>query len=285
MNQNVFRDQVVIVTGASSGIGRSLALLLAGQGAKVAIAARRTERLEIVAEECHQHGGKVLVVPTDVSDETQCKILVEKTVAAFGRLDMLINNAGLAVVARLEDYSNLDLFKHTIDVNFYGAVYCTYYALPYLKQSCGRIVAISSLGAKMPAPYNSAYVSSKFAMHGFFDSLRIELDMHGVSVTVICPYWVVTGFHEAQLDKDGVPRGPRGRGIYNEKMMTAERCAEIILQMAYRRKRELMMGPGNLIAWLKLLSPGLVDRFVIAFLKAAVHREQANQKRGGLGTS
>jgi len=281
MKSDVFRDQVVIVTGASAGIGRSLALQLAGQGAKVAIAARRAERLELIAEECHQRGGEALVVPTDLSDETQCKELVEKTITTFGRLDMLVNNAGLAVVARLEDYSNLDLFKHTIGVNFYGAVYCTYYALPYLKQSNGRIVAVSSLGGKMHAPYNSAYVSSKFAMHGFFDSLRIELIRHGVSVTIICPYWVVTGFHEAQLDKDGVPRGPRGRGIYTEKMMTAERCAEIILQAAYRRKRELMMGPGDLIAWLKLIAPGLVDRFVIAFLKAAVRREQANQRREG----
>jgi len=277
MKTDAFRDQVVIVTGASTGIGKSLALQLAGQGAKVVVAARRVERLEQAAEECHQRGGKALVVPTDVSDESQCKELVEKTITTFGRLDMLVNNAGLAVIARLEDYSNLTLFKHTIDVNFYGAVYCTYYALQYLKQSNGRIVAVSSLGGKMQAPYNSAYVSSKFAMHGFFDSLRIELIRHGVSVTIICPYWVVTGFHEAQLDKDGVPRGPRGRGIYTEKMMTADRCAGIILQAAYKRKRELMMGPGNLIAWLKLLSPGLVDRFVIAFLKAAVRREQENR--------
>ena len=285
MNSDAFRNQVVIVTGASSGIGKSLAILLGGQGAKVVIAARRADRLEDVAAECKSRGGEVLVVPTDVSYEAQCKSLIEKTIAAFGRLDMLINNAGLAVLARLEDYSNLDLFKYTLNVNFYGAVYCTYYALPYLKQSSGRIVAVSSLGGKMQAPYNSAYVSSKFAMHGFFDSLRIELIRHGVSVSVICPYWVVTGFHEAQLDKDGMPRGPRGRGIYNEKMMTAEHCGEIILQAAYRRKRELMMGPGNFIVWLKLLSPGLVDRFVIAFLKAAVRREQVNQKRENLGTS
>ena len=281
MNQNVFRNQVVIVTGASSGIGRSLALLLASQGAKVALAARRVERLGIVAEECHQRGGEALVVPTDVSDEAQCKNLIVKTVEMFGRLDMLVNNAGLAVIARLEDYSNLDLFKHTIDVNFYGAVYCTYYALQHLKQSNGRIVAVSSLGGKMQAPYNSAYVSSKFALHGFFDSLRIELIQHGVSVTIICPYWVVTGFHEAQLDKDGVPRGPRGRGIYTEKMMTADHCAETILQASYRRKRELMMGPGNSVTWLKLLAPGLADRFIIAFLKAAVRREQENRELEG----
>lgn len=173
MNTDAFCDQVVIVTGASSGIGRSLALLLAGQGARVVLAARRAVQLALVAEECHQRGGEALVVPTDVSDEIQCKELVERTITTFGRLDMLVNNAGLAVVARLEDYSNLALFKNTIGVNFYGAVYCTYYALPHLKQSNGRIVAISSLGGKMHAPYNSAYVSSKFAMQGFFDSLRI----------------------------------------------------------------------------------------------------------------
>jgi short-subunit dehydrogenase len=164
-----------------------------------------------------------------------------------------------------------------MDVNFYGAVYCTYYALPHLIRSRGRIVAVSSLGGKAPAPYNSPYVASKYAMHGFFDSLRIEMMKYGVSVTIVCPYWVVTGFHEAQMDKDGVPKGPSGRAIYSEKMMTAERCAEITLQAAYRRKRELMMGPGRLIAWLKLLAPGLIDHFVIAFLKASVRRERAGQ--------
>ena len=189
---------------------------------------------------------------------------------------LLVNNAGLAVIARLEDYSDLSLFHHTIDVNFFGAVYCTYYALPYLIRSRGRIVAVSSLGGLAPLPYNSPYIASKFAMHGFFDSLRIELKRHGVSVTMICPYWVVTGFHEAQMDKHGVPKGPGGRAIYSRNMMSAERCAEIILQAVYRRQREVVMGPGRLIAWLKLLAPGLLDRTMIAFLKATVRRERKN---------
>jgi NAD(P)-dependent dehydrogenase (short-subunit alcohol dehydrogenase family) len=277
MKKNMFRDQVAIITGASSGIGRALALQLAGQGAKVVAAARRADLLEQVAAACRQAGGEALAVPTNVADEAQCKALVEKAIEKFGRLDLLVNNAGLAVIARLEDYSDLGLFRHTMDVNFYGAVYCTYHALPHLIRNRGRIVAVSSLGGKLHAPYNSAYVASKFAMHGFFDSLRIEMMKYGVSVTIICPYWVVTGFHEAQLDKDGVPRGPRGRAIYSENMMTAERCAEIILRATYKRERELMMGPGRLITWLKLLSPGLTDRFVIAFLKAAVRRERAGQ--------
>jgi len=279
MKADTFRDQVVIVTGASSGIGRAMALQLAGQGAKVVLAARRADLLEQVAIACRQVGGEALAVPTNVADEAQCSALVEKTITAFGRLDLLVNNAGLAVIARLEDYSDLSLFQHTMKVNFYGAVYCTYYALPHLIRSRGRIVAVSSLGGKAPLPYNAPYIASKFAMHGFFDSVRMELMRHGVSVTIICPYWVVTGFHEAQLDKDGKPRGHSGRAIYSKNMMTAERCAEVILRAAYRKQREVLMGPGRLIAWLKLLAPGMLDRIMIAFLKATVRREQKNATR------
>ena len=279
MRAHAFRDQVVIVTGASSGIGRALALQLAKQGAKVVLAARRAELLEQVAADCRQAGGMALAIPTDVADEKQCEALVEKAVAAFDRLDMLVNNAGLAVIARLEDYADLSLFHRTMDVNFYGAVYCTYYALPHLIHSRGRIAAVSSVGGKAPLPYNSPYIASKFAMHGFFDSLRIEMLKHGVSVTIICPYWVVTGFHEAQMDKNGVPRGPSGRAFYSENMMTAERCAQVILRAAYRRQREVLMGPGRLIAWLKLLAPGLLDRIVIDFLKATARREQESALR------
>jgi short-subunit dehydrogenase len=276
MKADTFRYQVVIVTGASSGIGKALALQLAGQGAKVVLAARRAELLEQVAAACRQAGGEALSIPTDVSDEAQCKALVETTIITFGRLDMLVNNAGLTVIARLEDYIDLSLFHHTMGVNFYGAVYCTYYALPHLIHNHGRIVAVSSLGGKAPLPYNSPYIASKFAMHGFFDSLRIELAKHGVSVTIICPFWVVTGFHEAQMDRDGVPRGVGGRAVYSKRMMTAERCAEIILGAAYRRRREVVMSPGRLIPWLKLLAPGFFDRLMIAFLKATVRRQQKN---------
>jgi NAD(P)-dependent dehydrogenase (short-subunit alcohol dehydrogenase family) len=130
MKSNVFQDEVVIVTGASAGIGQAIALQLAEQGAALAIASRRVERLEQVAQKCRAHGSQVLVVPTDVSDEAQCRALVEQTVATFGRLDMLTNNAGLAVVALFAEYPDLDLFRHVMDVNFYGAVHCSYYALP-----------------------------------------------------------------------------------------------------------------------------------------------------------
>lgn len=278
MKSDAFRDQVVIVTGASAGIGKSLALILASQCAKVVIAARRAERLEAVALECRQRGGEALVVPTDVSDEAQCKSLVEKTIATFGRLDMLINNAGLAASALFDQFPDLCLFKHTMDVNFYGAVYCTYYALPHLKQSKGRIVVISSLGGKAAIPYNTPYVSSKYAMHGFYDALRIELYQHGVSITVICPWWVATEFHEAQMNKDGIPRGERGRAYYTKKTMTADQCAQIILNAAFKRRREVLMGPGPLAVWLKVLAPGFLDWLAIKiFIEPIIRRAKTGQ--------
>jgi short-subunit dehydrogenase len=273
MKSEAFRGQVVIITGASAGIGKALALQLASQGAKQAIAARRADRLEQVATECRSRGGEVLAIPTDVSDEAQCKNLIEKTVATFGRLDMLINNAGMAASALLDEFPDLRLFRQTVDINLYGTVYCTYYALPYLKHSKGRIVAVSSLGGKSAIPYNTPYCASKYALHGFFDSLRMELVQHGVSCSVICPWWVITEFHESQLNKDGLPRGQRGRAIYSKNMMTADQCAAITLAAAYKRRREVLMGPGILAVLLKTIAPGFLDWLTFKiFLEPAIKR-------------
>jgi short-subunit dehydrogenase len=277
MRHDSYQDKVTIVTGASAGIGKALCMQLAEEGAKVVLAARRFDRLEQVAAECRERGGEALAVRTDVSDEVQCKALIKMAVETFGRLDILVNNAGLAATALFEDFPDLRLFKHTMDVNFYGSVYCSYYALPYLKQTRGRILAISSLGGKAAIPYNTPYIASKYAMHGFYDALRMELMQHGVSVTVICPSWVRTEFHEVQMDKDGIPKGARGRALYSKNTMTAERCAGIALQAAYRRQREVLMGPGLLAAWLKLLAPGFLDWFAVkVFLGAAIRRAKNN---------
>jgi NAD(P)-dependent dehydrogenase (short-subunit alcohol dehydrogenase family) len=274
MSDKAYRDKAVIVTGASAGIGRALALQLAHQGAWIALAARDAQRLDLLAEECRQRGSKAIAVPTDVTNEAQCKALIERAVAEFGRLDMLINNAGTAAKGLLEELPDLALFKHVMDVNFYGTVYCTYYAVKHLKQTQGRIVNISSLSGKAPLPSHAPYIASKHAVQGFSDSLRMELAKAGVSVTVICPYYVATGLLE-RMAEEGKPRGPAGRGIDPDRVMTADRCAQIVLKSAARRKREVLIGPSWLIVWLRLIAPGLSDKFIIEmFLKPAVRREQ-----------
>jgi short-subunit dehydrogenase len=280
MSDKPYQDKAVIVTGASSGIGRALALRLADQGAWIALAARDGQRLDVLAAECRQRGGKAIAVPTDVTDEAQCKALIERAVAEFGRLDVLINNAGIGATGLLEELPDLTLFKRVMDVNFYGTLHCTYYAVKHLKQTQGRIVNISSLAGKTPLPYNSSYNASKYAVHGFTDSLRMELAQAGVSVTLICPYWVVTEFHERLMDKNGTPRGPQGRAIYSKKTMTADQCAAITLKAAARRKREVLMGPGWLAGWLRMIAPGLVDKITVEMvLKPLVKRAQKAQNK------
>lgn len=276
-----FKNQSVIVTGASSGIGRELALRLADEGARVTLAARSVERLETLAQECRQRGGQALVVPTDVADEAQCRTMVERTSQEYGRLDMLINNAGFGLVARLDEMPDLRLFRQVLDVNFYGALCCTYYALPHLKQAQGRLVNISSLGGLAALPHNTAYIASKFALEGFSESLRMELQADGVSVTVISPSWVVTGFHEHYVNKNGQAKGPSGRAIYSDKTMTADECARITLEAARRRKREVIMGPGRLALLLKAIVPGWLDKIILrSFMRPVIRRAAEAKKQG-----
>ena len=278
--QNIFWEKTVIITGASSGIGKALALQLADQGALLTLAARDAQRLDALVEVCQQRGSKAIAIPTDVADESQCKALIQHTQEVYDRIDILVNNAGIDVVSKLEDLPNLDLFKQVIDVNFYGAVYCTYYALPFLKETQGQIVNISSLGGLLAIPYNTSYIASKFAMIGFSDSLRMEVEQAGISVTVICPSLVVTEFHERYLDKNGQAKGPAGRAIYTEQTMSADQCAQIILQATQQRKRQVVMRPGHLALWLKLIAPQLVDRLIITrFLRPAVSRTLEDQQK------
>jgi short-subunit dehydrogenase len=252
---------------------------LAGEGAKVVLAARDSERLEALVDECRTLGAKAVPIPTDVGDESQCKRMIDRTLSEFGQVDMLVNNAGIGVGAKLVDLPDLALFKRVVDVDFFGAVYGTYHALPHLLKTRGRIVNISSLGGRLPIPYNTSYVASKHALIGFSDSLRMELADTGVSVTVVCPYWVVTEFHERFMNKEGLPTGPRGRGIYTKGTMTADRCARIVLDAAWKRKREVLMAPGPIAMWLKLIAPSVVDRFIVkAFMGPAIRRVSAARR-------
>jgi NAD(P)-dependent dehydrogenase (short-subunit alcohol dehydrogenase family) len=249
MAENPFYQQVVIVTGASSGIGRQVALQLAAQGAWLALAARRAERLEEVVAHCQAQGGRALAVPTDVTDEQQCRALVARTVEEYGRLDMLVNDAGISPSGRFDELSDLAVVEEVMRVNYLGSVYCTYYALPHLQQTRGRIVALSSLSAVTGMPKLSAYVASKKAMVGFFDSLRAELGPGGVSVTVIYPSYVDT--RDSRPADEPAPAGA----------MSPETCARLILAAAARRKREeVMTAQGKLARWFKLIAPEMMDR-------------------------
>lgn len=279
MQAERFARKVVVITGASSGIGEALALRLAGEGAWLALAARRTERLEALAGICIKKGGRALALPTDVSDETACRDMVDRTVAEYGRLDMLVNNAGITVGALLTELPDLTLFRRVMDVNFLGAVFCTYYALSHLKQAAGRVVNVASLGALLPIPGNTSYIASKHAMLGFSDSLRMELAQSGVSVTLICPFWVATEFHESMMDRLGRPRGEGGRAIYTRRTMTADRCASLLMEAARKRKRQVVMAPGKIVQWGRLLAPALIDRLIIkAFFLRAVRRAETARR-------
>lgn len=259
MKEPILRENVMIVTGASSGIGRALALQLSEQGAWLALAARDVDKLATVAEECRLDSGKAIVVPTDVAEQAQCQNLVEQTVAEYGRIDTLINNAGISMWTPFEQLQDLTLLDTIMHVNYLGAVYCTFYALPYLKRTRGRLAAVSSLAGKNGVPTRSGYAASKHAMVGFFDSLRIELEETGVSVTIIYPGFVTSEIRKRAFGPDGQPLGKSP--VREAEVMTAEECARIIIKAIARRKREEVMTlRGKLGQWMKLIAPGMVDR-------------------------
>ena len=259
MSKNVFKDNVAIITGASAGIGKELALQLAKQGCLLALASRDEVKLNSVAEECRRLGGKAIAVKTDVSDKLQCKNLIEKTIAEYGRIDSLFNNSGISMWAKFDEITDIDMFEKIMKVNYLGSVYCTYFALPHLKKSKGRLIGISSLTGKTGVPTRSGYAASKHAMAGFFDSLRIELANSGVSVTMIYPGFVSTEVRERAFGGDGKPLGKSH--VQEEKVMAVEKCAKLIIDASAKRKRELVMTARAKVGmWIKLICPKLVDK-------------------------
>jgi len=255
----IFKDKVVVITGASSGIGRELAYQLSEQEAWLSLAARNEERLATVAGECQARGGKAIAIVTGVSEQAQCAELIQGTVENYGRIDMLVNNAGITMWANFEDVRDISFYEQIMRVNYLGSVYCTYYALPFLKKTKGQIVGISSLAGENGIPKRSGYAASKHAMVGFFDTLCIEVAEHGISVTMIYPDFVATETRERALGADGKPIGKSP--VRESEVMSAEKCAQLIIQAAVSRKRELMMTwRGKVGLWVKLISPGVVDR-------------------------
>ncbi len=259
MSSAIFKENVVIITGASRGIGRELALRLAEQGAWLALGARDTDRLAKVAEKCRQRGGKAIAIQTDVAEQVDCQNLVERTVEEYGRIDTLVNNAGISMWALFDQVEDLSVFEKIMQVNYMGSVYCTHYALPYLKETRGRLVAVSSLTGKAGVPTRSGYAASKHAMVGFFDSLRVELLGTGISVTISYPDFVATDVRKLALGTDGEPI--MDSPVQEDKIMTVETSVNYLLRAMEKRKREdVQTLRGQVGQWIKLIAPSLIDK-------------------------
>ncbi len=266
--------KIIVITGASDGIGAEMARQLAQShqaGVALVLAARGETLLREVAARCAAYGAQTLVVPTDVSQESQCRALIAAAVGSFGRIDALINNAGMSAQALFEDVKADDLawYEHLMRVNLWGSVWCTHAALPHLKQSRGSIVAVSSLAGLVGVPGRTAYSATKFAMTGFFEALRAELKSAGVSVTTAYPGVVATQIRYRGFNAAGVAAG--SSGLKEDDAMSVEACARLILQGMARREREVVMTTkGKLGRWLKLLAPGKVEALALAALKEEV---------------
>lgn len=264
--------KVIIITGSSDGIGAEMARQLArahGGAAALVLAARNQAALERVAAECRAFGAQTLVVPTDVALQSQCRRLIAATVERFGRIDALVNNAGRSAHALFEDVEDLGWYEDLMRVNLWGSVWCTHAALQHLKAARGSIVAVSSLAGLIGVPGRSAYGASKFAMAGFFESLRAELKSSGVSVTTAYPGVVATQIRQRGYNAAGGQLG--SSSLKEDDAMSVERCAGLIIAAMNRRQREVVMSAkGKLGRWMKLLAPALVERMALAALKDEV---------------
>ena len=256
-----FKNKVVIITGASSGIGKACAEEFAKRGANVVLAARQYVTLcEITADLEKRFGNKALAVQADVSREEECGLLIKQAVATFGRVDILVNNAGLSMRALFND-ADLSVLKNLMDVNFWGTVYCTKYALPEILKTKGSIIGISSIAGYRGLPGRTGYSASKFAMNGFMESLRTELLKTGVHVMVACPGFTTSNIRVAALASDGQAHGETS--MEEGKMVTAEAVATVIVNGIAARKRTLLMtAQGKLTVWMNKLLPALADTLV-----------------------
>jgi short-subunit dehydrogenase len=256
-----FKNKVVLITGASSGIGKACAIEMAKRGANLVLAARQYVTLcELTAELQKEYGIQAIAVQTDVSREEDCELLVKQALVTYGRIDVLINNAGLSMRALFKDL-DLSVLKNLMDVNFWGTVYCTKYALPEIIKSKGTIVGVSSIAGYRGLPGRTGYSASKFAMNGFMEALRTELLKTGVHVLVACPGFTTSNIRFSALAKDGTAHGETS--MEEGKMMSPEAVAEQIVNGIAEEKRTLIMtGQGKLTVWLNKLLPALADNLV-----------------------
>lgn len=253
-----FSNKVVLITGASSGIGKALTIKLLQQGAYVSICARGADKLKAFEQEMNH--PNLFCLPADVSNEADCNRFIQSSYQRFKRIDVLINNAGISMRALFEEL-DLSVLKQSMDINFWGTVYCCKYALPYLLESKGSIAGISSIAGYKGLPCRTGYSASKFAMQGFLESLRVELLHKGVNVLWISPGFVASNIRNTALNASGTHQ--KETPLDESKIMSAEECAMRILQAIAQRKRSLMMSlQGKLTVWVNRFFPNFADKQV-----------------------
>lgn len=256
--KKTLKDKVMVITGASSGIGLAMAEVYAAEGAKVVLAARNAEKLAEVTDKICKAGGRAIWCQTDVVNEDECRQLIEKAVEAFGGIDVMICNAGLSMRALFDD-AELKVLHRLMDVNFWGTVNCTKYALPWLQKSKGSLVGISSVAGLHGLPGRTGYSASKFAMTGFLETIRIENLKKGLHVMVACPGFTASNVRFSALTADGSQQGATPRE--ENKMMTAEQVARIVARGILKRKRLCLMEiEGRATHFVKKFAPAFLDR-------------------------
>lgn len=247
MKEKFFTDKVIIVTGASTGIGKAVSIEAAKQGANVVIAARSIEKLNDVAKVIESFNVQCIAVQTDVSKIEDAKNLVTKTLNKFGKIDILVNNAGISMRAMFDEL-DIEVFEKVMNINFMGTVYVTRFALEHILKQKGSVVGVSSVSGFTPLPARTAYSSSKYAMFGFLTTLRIENIKRGLHVLITHP-----GFTESEIRKhallgDGSEQGNTPR--HEEKMMTAEEVAVKILKAIRRKKKVQILNLMGKASWI-----------------------------------
>ncbi|MBP9987367.1 MAG: SDR family oxidoreductase [Bacteroidales bacterium] len=259
----MFTGKTIVITGATSGIGLACARNFAVKGARLVLAARSLDKLAEVEKELSAV-TEVLAVKADVSCEDDCRNLIEKAVERFGGIDVLVNNAGISMRALFKDL-DLKVIRSLMDTNFWGTVYCTKYALPYLLEAKGSVVGVISTAGFVGLPGRTGYSSSKFAVRGFLNTLRIEHIKDGLHVMVFAPGFTASNIRHTALTADGSQQGrtPRDEG----KMMTAEAVALKMEKGIMRRKAQMVLTPiGKLTYWLGNRFPRLTDRLEYSYM-------------------
>lgn len=255
------KDKIVVITGASSGIGKALAYEFGNKGAIVVLAARNHDKLNEIVVDLNKRGIQAMDVKTDVTVENDCRQLIEKTIEKFGRIDVMINNAGISMRALFIDLK-LDVMRKLMDTNYWGTVYCSKFAIPHLLKTNGSLVGVISIGGFIGMPGRSGYAASKFAVRGFLDTVRVENRKTGLHVLLAAPGFTTSNIRMAALTADGSPQGETPRD--EEHMMSAEAVAHHIYKAVIQRKRQLVLTffEGKFTVFLGKFVPRYLDKLI-----------------------